>query len=120
MSLFDDYPHFTENDWRNEMDAADLAEMRESRRQQNDVEIYTSRPCCDIPSNYQYIPASGLYDPLTGVAEEPFYQCSCGGRICESDYANICKWFESKNQTEPDAVPIEIDERTRIKEKRIA
>lgn len=119
MSLFDDYPEYSETDWRNEMDAAEISEMREAAREP-ELEIETSRPCCDVPANYVYIPAIGYRDPLTGVAEEPFYECSCGDRIAESDYSNIVKWFERKNEIEPDAVPIEIDRRTRIDPKRVA
>lgn len=120
MSLFDDYPEYSENDWKNEMDAAELSEMREAARETDDVEIFTARPCCEIPANYTHIPPTGSRDFFTGYPDEAFYECSCGDRIAESDYVNIVKWFERKNQIEPDAVPIEIDRRTRIEPKRVA
>lgn len=119
MSLFDDYPEYTDTDWRNEMDEAEISEMRETRRDSDDVEIFTARPCCDNPANYQFIPPSGTRDLETGYPDEAFYECSCGNRIAESDFEMIVRWSENK-QPEPDGVPEEIDERTRIQEKRIA
>lgn len=116
--LFDDYPEYTEADWRNEMDACELWEMREKIRDAAPLEIECPRPCCDSPSNYTYIPASGMHDPLTGVAEEPEWRCHCGNQIAESDY--LVNWTNKRDRIEPDAVPEEIDEKTRIPEKRIA
>jgi len=74
--------------------------------------------CCDDPRNYTCEP-NDFIDPDTGYREGDFWRCSCGNLIEDSDYGLLVQWFQNP-VPEPDGVPAEIDERTRIEKKRIA
>ena len=81
-------------------------------------------PCCDNPENF--VLDQSIYDTEreTGYVHDlRFYRCQeCGNLICDEDLAAICQYRELMNrqQAEPDAVPVEIDEATRIRKQKVA
>jgi hypothetical protein len=106
----------TFDDWQNDSaareKAADDAALRDMR------EVETGPRCCDNPANFKCEPSLDR-DPDTGYFEGSYYRCAqCRNLICEEDYAAICMW--AQRIQEPEAVPAEIDQKTRIHEKRIA
>ena len=109
----------SEFDWKNQSAAREIAEARQTARDMEDVELWTPRPCCDDPANFRCI--SNLNRcPDTGYFEGNFYECqTCGSRIGEQDYALIVMWA-NRLESEPDAVPPEIDRETRIQPGKVA
>lgn len=80
------------------------------------------KPCCDNPTNLK-CQESFERDPDTGYFEGSFYRCiECGSVTCEEDYAALCHFedWKSRQIPEPEAVPFEIDRRTRIDRKEAA
>lgn len=93
-----------------------LIEVRDAE----EIDAAPLRTCCDDPTNYTMEPGDHIPDPDTGFVQPNFYRCNvCRNLIEDFDYINLVKWHRDPT-LEPDAVPAEIDERTKVPEKRIA
>jgi hypothetical protein len=84
---------YEERDWRQDADAREASQDRWDRMQMQ--EAVQPRQCCLASQNFTAIP-SLQQDPDTGYLEGTYYQCACGSRIAESDFAALVEYENNK------------------------
>jgi hypothetical protein len=92
---------WTEQDWRHEADARELAELDADRRDMQEypapalqMKLLLEPPCCENPANFKLSPGyDGDWE--TGYPESMYYRCQvCNELIAEEDYAALVQWEE--------------------------